>query len=415
MLFEFDDIKDQKARIKVLGVGGAGGNAVNRMITSGMEGVDFIAINTDFQDLDTNHAEIKIQIGKDLTKGLGAGAKPDIGRKAMLNDQEHVQSLVAGSDLVFVTAGMGGGTGTGAAPVIAKVCKDLGILTVGIVTLPFNFEAPKRMSRALRGVSILRNFCDTLIIIPNERLLSVIEKRTTAKDSFKMSDSILLQAAQGISDLINQRGEINLDFADVDSVMRGMGDAVIGSGIARGEERAVLAAQQAISSPLLDTQSISGAKGVIVNITANEDMTLEELSTATKIIYAEAGKDVDLFSGYVLDKNMGDELKVTVIATGFNSKPIEQMEKSQDVLRGNYNRKSEEIMEIEDTPLFRESNSNNSSTFNKNEEIDLEKDEDGPTLVFGDGHNQTHEADQNQKKNQKDESDIPAYMRKQNQ
>ena len=415
MLFEFDDIKDQKARIKVLGVGGAGGNAVNRMITSGMEGVDFIAINTDVQDLDTNHAETKIQIGKDLTKGLGAGAKPDIGRKAMLNDQEHVQSLVAGSDLVFVTAGMGGGTGTGAAPVVAKVCKDLGILTVAIVTLPFNFEAPQRMSKALQGVSTLRNFCDTLIIIPNERLLSVIEKGTTAKDSFKMSDSILLQAAQGISDLINQRGEINLDFADVESVMRGMGDAVMGSGIARGEERAVLAAQQAISSPLLDTQSISGARGAIVNITASEDMTLEELSAATKIIYEEAGKDVNLFSGYVLDKNMGDELKVTVIATGFNSKPIEQMENSQDVLRGNYNRKSEEIMEIEDTPLFRESNSSNSSSFNKNEEINLEEEEgDGPTLVFGDGYDQTHEADQSHKENDKNESDIPAYLRKQN-
>ena len=194
-----------------------------------------------------------------------------------------------------------------------------------------------------------------------------------------------MQAAQGISDLINQRGEINLDFADVETVMRGMGDAVMGSGIARGQERAVLAAQQAISSPLLDTQSISGAKGAIVNITANENMTLEELSAATKIVFEEAGKDVNLISGYVLDKNMGDELKVTVIATGFNSKPIEQMEKSQDVLRGNYNRKSEEIMEIEDTPLFRESSSNNSSTFKKNEEIDLEKDEDGPTLVFGDG------------------------------
>ena len=415
MLFEFDDIKDQKARIKVLGVGGAGGNAVNRMITSGMEGVNFIAINTDVQDLDTNHAETKIQIGRDLTKGLGAGAKPDIGRKAMLNDQEHVQSLVAGSDLVFVTAGMGGGTGTGAAPVVAKVCKDLGILTVAIVTLPFNFEAPKRMSRALQGVSILRNFCDTLIVFPNERLKSVTKKETTAKDAFKMSDSILLQAAQGISDLINQRGEINLDFADVESVMRGMGDAVIGSGIERGQERAVLAAQQAISSPLLDTQSISGAKGAIVNITANEDMKLEELSAATKIVFEEAGKDVNLISGYVLDKNMGDELKVTVIATGFNSKPIEQMEKSQDVLRGNYNRKSEEIMEIEDTPLFRESDSNDSSTFNKNEEIDLEEDVDGPPLVFGDGYDQTHEADQNQKENHKDESDIPAYMRKQNQ
>ena len=415
MLFEFDDIKDQKARIKVLGVGGAGGNAVNRMITSGMEGVDFIAINTDVQDLDSNHAETKIQIGRDLTKGLGAGAKPDVGRKAMLNDQELVQSLVAGSDLVFVTAGMGGGTGTGAAPVVAKVCKDLGILTVAIVTLPFNFEAPQRMSRALRGVSILRNFCDTLIIIPNERLKSVTKKETTAKDAFKMSDSILLQAAQGISDLINQRGEINLDFADIESVMRGMGDAVMGSGIARGEERAVLAAQQAIASPLLDTQSISGAKGAIVNITANEDMTLEELSVATEIIFEEAGKDVNLISGYVFDKNMGDELKVTVIATGFNSKPIEQMEKSQDILRGNYNRKSEEIMEIEDTPLFKESNSSNSSSFNKNEEINLEEEGDGPTLVFGDGDDQTHEADQSHKENHENESDIPAYLRKQNQ
>ena len=197
--------------------------------------------------------------------------------------------------------------------------------------------------------------------------------------------------------------------------MRGMGDAVMGSGIARGEERAVLAAQQAISSPLLDTQSISGAKGAIVNITANEDMTLEELSAATKIVFEEAGKDVNLISGYVLDKNMGDELKVTVIATGFNSKPIEQMEKSQDVLRGNYNRKSEEIMEIEDTPLFRESDSNDSSTFNKNEEIDVEEEGDGPTLVFGDGYDQTHEANQDKKENHENESDIPAYLRKQNQ
>jgi cell division protein FtsZ len=317
--------------------------------------------------------------------------------------------------MVFVTAGMGGGTGTGAAPVVAKVCKDLGILTIAIVTLPFNFEAPQRMSKALRGISTLRNFCDTLIIIPNEKLLSVIEKGTTAKDSFKMSDSILLQAAQGLSDLINQRGEINLDFADVESVMRGMGDAVMGSGIARGEERAVLAAQQAIASPLLDTQSISGARGAIVNITANKDMTLEEVSAATKIIYEEAGKDVNLFFGYVLDENMGDELKVTVIATGFNSKPIEQMENSQDILRGNYNRKSEEIMEIEDTPLFKESNSSNSSSFNKNEEINLEEEGDGPTLVFGDGYDQTHEADQSHKENHANESDIPAYLRKQNQ
>jgi cell division protein FtsZ len=365
-------------------------------------------------DFDAVLAKILLQDPKGYIVLIG-GEENEIGRKAAESDRLAIEELLVGADMVFITAGMGGGTGTGAAPVVAKVCKDLGILTIAIVTLPFNFEAPQRMSKALRGISTLRNFCDTLIIIPNEKLLSVIEKGTTAKDSFKMSDSILLQAAQGLSDLINQRGEINLDFADVESVMRGMGDAVMGSGIARGEERAVLAAQQAIASPLLDTQSISGARGAIVNITANKDMTLEEVSAATKIIYEEAGKDVNLFFGYVLDENMGDELKVTVIATGFNSKPIEQMENSQDILRGNYNRKSEEIMEIEDTPLFKESNSSNSSSFNKNEEINLEEEGDGPTLVFGDGDDQTHEADQSHKENHENESDIPAYLRKQNQ
>ena len=283
------------------------------MITSGMEGVEFIAINTDAQDLDSNPAETKIQIGKDLTKGLGAGAKPEIGRKAIMHDKEAVSSIVAGSDLVFVTAGMGGGTGTGAAPVVAKICKELGILTVCIVTLPFNFEGPKKMSAAMKGISTMRNFCDTLIVIPNEKLLSVIDYNTTLEEGFAESDSVLLQAAQSISDLINKQGNVNIDFADVETVMSGMGDAVMGTGTARGEERAVLAAQQAICSPLLDNQSIKGAKAALVNVTGNKKMTMREVDAATKLIYEEAGKEVHLIFGCVVDENMDDELKNRIV------------------------------------------------------------------------------------------------------
>ena len=411
MLFEFEAIQDQKAKIKVLGGGGAGGNAVNRMITSGMEGVEFIAINTDIQDLDKNHAETKMQIGKDLTKGLGAGAKPEVGKKAMLDDQERVQSLVAGSDMVFVTAGMGGGTGTGAAPVVAKMCKDLGILTVAIVTLPFKFEGAKRMSKALKGVSSIRNFCDTLIVIPNEKLLSVIEKNTPAEDSFKMADSILLNAAQGISDLINERGQINLDFADVNTVMRGMGDALMGSGTASGEERAVLAAQQAICSPLLEAQSIRGARGAIVSIRGGENMTLDELSAATEIIYEEAGKDVNLNFGYVVDPTMKDELKVTVIVTGFDSRPIEQTNDSREVMDRNYNRESEEIMDAMDTPLFEEQNTSPvSSTFNE-EDDESENIDDAPTLVFG----EFNQENRIETESDSESDEVPAFIRRQNQ
>lgn len=322
MLFEFD--VEQKASLKVLGVGGAGGNAVNRMIQSGMDGVDFIVINTDAQDLENNEAKQKVQIGKNLTKGLGAGAKSDIGQAAVENDKEAIKTMLEGADMVFITAGMGGGTGTGAAPIIAQLSHELGILTVGIATLPFNFEGPKRMNRALSGISELRKACDTLIVIPNQKLMSIVERDTTLTDAFKLADSILHQAAKGISDLINVHGMINLDFADVETIMKNMGEAIMGTGIASGEERAVLAAQQAISSPLLDKGSIAGAQGVLVNITGGEDISLHEVDDATSIIFEEAGEDANIIFGAVIDPKMKDKISVTVIATGFNRIPDDQ-------------------------------------------------------------------------------------------
>ena len=319
MLFEFDPLAEQKAKLKVIGVGGAGGNAINRMISSNMEGVDFIVINTDAQDLENNAAEQKVQIGKNLTKGLGAGAQSNIGLEAMETDQEAVQSLLEGADMVFITAGMGGGTGTGAAPVVAQIAKELDILTVGIVTLPFNFEGPKRMNRGLKGISDMRKACDTLLIIPNQKLMSIVDKSTTLPEAFHLADSILNQAAKGISDLINVHGMINLDFADVETIMKNMGEAIMGTGLASGEERAVLAAQQAISSPLLDNASISGAQGVLVNITGGKGLTLHEVDEATSIIFEEAGNDANIIFGAVIDPNLDDEIQVTVIATGFNN------------------------------------------------------------------------------------------------
>ena len=319
MLFEFDPLAEQKAKLKVIGVGGAGGNAINRMISSNMEGVDFIVINTDAQDLENNAAEQKVQIGKNLTKGLGAGAQSNIGLEAMETDRGAVQSLLEGADMVFITAGMGGGTGTGAAPVVAQIAKELDILTVGIVTLPFNFEGPKRMNRGLKGISDMRKACDTLLIIPNQKLMSIVDKSTTLPEAFHLADSILNQAAKGISDLINVHGMINLDFADVETIMKNMGEAIMGTGLASGEERAVLAAQQAIASPLLDNASISGAQGVLVNITGGKGLTLHEVDEATSIIFEEAGNDANIIFGAVIDPNLDDEIQVTVIATGFNN------------------------------------------------------------------------------------------------
>ena len=325
MLFEFDSIFEQKAELKVVDVGGAGGNAVNRMINSGMEGVDFCVINTDAQDLEKSLAQKKIQIGKSLTKGLGAGAKAELGRQALTEDREAVQSLLTDADMVFITAGMGGGTGTGAAPMVAEISKEMGILTVGIVTLPFSFEGPKRMVRGLTGVTELRKICDTLLVIPNQKLMAIVDKDTTLTDSFQIADSILHQAARGISDLINVHGMINLDFADVETIMSNMGEAIMGTGTASGDEKAVLAAQQAISSPLLDNASISGAQGVLVNITGGPKMTLFEVDEAASIIFEEAGQDANLIFGAVIDPSMDDELQVTVIATGFSKpRPIEE-------------------------------------------------------------------------------------------
>ena len=319
MLFEFDSLSEQKANLKVVGVGGAGGNAVNRMITSGMAGVDFIAINTDAQDLENNPAEHKIQIGKNLTKGLGAGANSNVGRNAAEADSEVIHSLLEGADMAFITGGMGGGTGTGAAPMIAQISRELGILTVGIVTLPFKFEGPKRYNRALEGIAEMKKSCDTLIAIPNQKLLSVVDKSTTLPEAFEMADGILHQAAKGISDLINVHGMINLDFADVETIMKNMGEAIMGTGTAQGDERAALAAQQAISSPLLDSASIAGAQGVLVNITGGENITLHEIDEATSIILEEAGESANIIVGAVIDKNMTDDIQVTVISTGFNT------------------------------------------------------------------------------------------------
>ena len=318
MLFEFDSLNVQKAKLKVVGVGGAGGNAVTRMITSGMQGVDFIAINTDAQDLDNNPSEHKIQVGKNLTKGLGAGANSSVGKEAVEADKEAITSLLEGADMVFITAGMGGGTGTGASPVISQISRELGVLTVGIVTLPFSFEGPKRMNRALEGMAEMKKACDTVIAIPNQKLMSIVDKSTTLPEAFQMADTILHQAAKGISDLINVQGVINLDFADVETIMKNMGEAFMGTGVASGDERAILAAQQAISSPLLDDASIKGAQGVLVNITGGNDLTLMEANEATSIIFEEAGPSANIIFGAVIDPALDDEIRVTVIATGFN-------------------------------------------------------------------------------------------------
>ncbi len=355
MLFEFDSLAEQKAKLKVIGIGGAGGNATNRMIQAGMQGVDFIAINTDAQDLENNAAENKIQIGKNLTKGLGAGAQAEVGREAVETDQEAIEGILEDADMAFVTAGMGGGTGTGAAPMIAKLSREMGILTVGIVTLPFNFEGPKRMNRALEGIAELRKACDTVIAIPNQKLMSIVDTDTTVVEAFKLADSVLHQAAKGISDLINVHGLINLDFADVQTIMKKMGEAIMGTGVAQGEERAVLAAQQAISSPLLDDASISGAQGVLVNITGSADLTLVEVDAATNIIFEEAGRDANIIFGAVIDPSLGDEIRVTVIATGFNQgQYISEKEPEVEQVAAPIQRPTQDLLDQMNQPVFKQ-------------------------------------------------------------
>jgi cell division protein FtsZ len=317
MIFEYEEPVAQNARMKVVGVGGGGGNAVNRMIDEALEGVDFISVNTDAQALKNSKSGVKIQIGKRLTRGLGAGARPEIGRAALEESREEVARALEGADLVFITAGMGGGTGTGAAPLIGQIARDMGALSIAIVTKPFLFEGKKRLRQAEEGLAELRGAVDTVIIVPNERLLSVVGKGTSFKDALKKADEVLLHATQGISDLIRVTGEVNVDFADVRTIMSNRGAALMGTGFARGDNRSMEAAQEAISSPLLDNISIQGAAGVLINITGGMDLAIDEVTSIATIIQEAAGEDAEIIFGAVHDPTMKEEVRVTVIATGF--------------------------------------------------------------------------------------------------
>ncbi|MGB1657477.1 MAG: cell division protein FtsZ [Longimicrobiales bacterium] len=332
MIFEFEETPIANARMKVVGVGGAGGNAVNRMIDEELEGVEFISMNTDGQALKHSKSQITLQIGKKLTRGLGAGARPEVGRQALAESEEEVRRALEGADLVFVTAGMGGGTGTGAAPLVAEIARDMGALTIGVVTKPFSFEGKKRERQAMQGLAELRRAVDTMILVPNDRLLSVVPKGTSFKNALKKADEILLNATQGISDLIRVTGEVNVDFADVRTVMAARGPALMGSGFGEGDNRAQEAAQEAISSPLLDDVSIAGAKGVLINITGGMDLAIDEVTTISSIIQEEAGDEAEIIFGAVHNPELENQIRVTVIATGFDS------ENDDKVISGNFRR-----------------------------------------------------------------------------
>jgi cell division protein FtsZ len=318
-MFELTEVcSESLAKIKVIGVGGGGGNAVNTMISSSLHGVDFISANTDTQALGVSNSPIKIQIGTQITKGLGAGSNPEIGRQSALESRDEIRPYLEGADMIFITAGMGGGTGTGATPVIAEIARECSILTIAVVTKPFQFEGKKRNVQAEEGIAQLRETVDTLIVVPNQRLLSLGGRNLSLLEAFKKADDILYQAVKGISDLILVPGLINLDFADVKSVMSNMGMAIMGTGVASGENRAVEAAQRAISSPLLEDNTIQGAHGILLNITGGPDMSLYEVNEASSLIQEEADDDANIIFGTVIDQNMHDEIRITVIATGFD-------------------------------------------------------------------------------------------------
>lgn len=321
-MYEFDLDVDQLATIKVIGVGGGGSNAVNRMIENGIQGVEFITVNTDVQALNLAKSEHKLKIGEKLTRGLGAGANPEVGKKAAEESREAIVQALKGSDLVFVTAGMGGGTGTGAAPVIAEIAKECGALTVGVVTRPFTFEGRKRATQAEQGIAALKEKVDTLIVIPNDRLLEIVDKKTPMMEAFKEADNVLRQGVSGISDLIMVPGLINLDFADVKTIMTERGSALMGIGVGSGENRAAEAAKKAIHSPLLET-SIEGARGVIMNITGGSNLSLYEVNEAAEIVIAASDPEVNVIFGAIIDESLKEEIKVTVIATGFEHKATE--------------------------------------------------------------------------------------------
>jgi len=348
-LIEFDIEMEHFANIKVVGVGGGGSNAINRMIGAGLKGVDFIAVNTDAQALFLTKASTKIQIGQDLTKGLGAGADPDIGRRAAEESQDQVREALKGADMVFITAGMGGGTGTGSAPIIAEIAREQGALTVGVVTKPFPFELRKRQSQAEEGIKQLKEKVDTLIVIPNERLLQIADKRTSILEAFEMVDDVLRQGVQGISDLITVPGIINLDFADVKTIMSETGSALMGVGVSSEDSRAAEAAESATTSPLLET-TIDGARGVLINITGGESLGLYEINEAADIVSGKAADDAHIIFGAVIDETMGDEVRVTVIATGFDQKGSKR--ERENVVEANF-RKAQFTDENDiDTPAF---------------------------------------------------------------
>ena len=349
-MFEFDESVDQSAKIKVIGVGGGGGNAVNTMISCDIYGVDFIVANTDVQALRMSKAPVKIQLGGQSTKGLGAGSNPEVGKQAALEDRERLAEVLSGADMVFVAAGLGGGTGTGAAPVIADVAKELGALTVGVVTKPFTREGRQRLSKAEHGVSDLKKHVDSLIVIPNDRLLGLAGKSMSILDAFKPSDDVLRQAVQGISDLITTSGLINVDFADVKAIMSERGMAMMGIGISSGDNRAVEAATKAISSPLLEEIDISGARGVLVNISGSSNMTMDEFDAASRIIHEKVNEDANIIVGLVIDEDLGDFVKITAIATGFGDRF--DLEKTKKELHNNVAQISEKNEINREIPAF---------------------------------------------------------------
>ncbi|MCM3178336.1 cell division protein FtsZ [Cytobacillus horneckiae] len=384
-MLEFDTNLDSLATIKVIGVGGGGNNAVNRMIEHGVQGVEFIAVNTDAQALNLSKAEVKMQIGGKLTRGLGAGANPEVGKKAAEESKEQVEEALKGADMVFVTAGMGGGTGTGAAPVIAQIARDLGALTVGVVTRPFTFEGRKRSTQAAGGIASMKDAVDTLIVIPNDRLLEIVDKSTPMLEAFREADNVLRQGVQGISDLIATPGLINLDFADVKTIMSNKGSALMGIGLAAGENRAAEAAKKAISSPLLE-KSIDGAQGVLMNITGGSNLSLYEVQEAADIVASASDQDVNMIFGSVINEDLKDEIVVTVIATGFN----------------------EEVIQTKPTrPSFGQNKSNIGASAPKREQVREREREEAAT------HEQQTPRSSN-KEAPEDTLDIPTFLRNRN-
>ena len=381
-MFHFDESIDQSAKIKVIGVGGAGGNAVNTMMTVGVTGVDFIVANTDAQALRMSKAPVKIQIGTQLTKGLGAGANPNVGRDAALEDREKVHEALKGADMIFIAAGMGGGTGTGAAPIIAEVAREHGALTVGVVTKPFTREGRQRLAKGEDGIKELKKHVDSLIVIPNDRLLGLAGKSMSILDAFKPSDDVLRQAVQGISDLITQSGLINVDFADVKSIMSERGMAMMGIGLGSGENRAVDAALKAISSPLLEDIDISGAKGVLVNISGSSSMTMDEFDAASKVIHEKVHEDANIIVGLVIDETLGETIKVTAIATGFGDR--------FDLEKGRHEMKSV------------------STLVKPTQEINREI----PTFIRDKQQRDTHARQRSFLMDDEDQYDIPTFLRK---